>query len=110
LSSTSPFPVLVVIFPILVLFILLQSPLVFAKSLPIFYAYSLLALPLMVFPHKLEKNNKNLECKDKHKKLARKKKSGMVPFLEELVRVEITIQKWPNVGRFTLGYQTITPR
>jgi hypothetical protein len=32
----------------------------FSKSLPIFYAYSLLTLPLMVLPHKLEKNNKNL--------------------------------------------------
>ncbi len=36
--------------------------------------------------------------------------SGMVPFLEELVKVETTIQKWPNVGWFTLGYQTITPK
>jgi hypothetical protein len=26
----------------------------------------------MVFPHKLEKNNKNVECKDEHKKIARK--------------------------------------
>lgn len=32
----------------------------FAKSLPILYAYSLLTLPLLVLPHKLEKNNKNL--------------------------------------------------
>ncbi len=32
----------------------------------------------------------------------------MVPFLKELVRVETTIQKWPNVGWFTLWYQTHT--